>query len=82
MRPPLGPSSVPSTPRTPHHSTITIHISCPPPPGTRAQVALVDAFGIEDYALNSALGRQDGDVYAALLEMAQVWACSAPLRLH
>eukprot|EP00983_Pelagomonas_calceolata_P062028 1147109-Pelagomonas_calceolata.AAC.1 len=36
------------------------------------QVALVDAFGIEDYVLNSALGRQDGDVYTALLDMAQV----------
>ena len=34
-------------------------------------VALVDAFGFEDYALNSALGRYDGDVYRALLEMAQ-----------
>nr|AWK67839.1 ACOX [Dunaliella tertiolecta] len=34
-------------------------------------VALVDAFGIEDYVLNSALGRQDGDVYTALLDMAQ-----------
>ena len=30
-------------------------------------VALVDAFGIEDYLLNSALGRADGDVYRALL---------------
>jgi acyl-CoA oxidase len=35
-------------------------------------VALVDAFGWEDYALNSALGREDGDVYRALLDMAQV----------
>ena len=26
-------------------------------------VALVDAFGFEDYLLNSALGRRDGDVY-------------------
>jgi Acyl-CoA oxidase len=26
-------------------------------------VALVDAFGFEDYLLNSALGRKDGDVY-------------------
>lgn len=33
-------------------------------------VALVDAFGWEDYALNSALGRADGDVYKALLDMA------------
>lgn len=38
-------------------------------------VALVDAFAFEDYLLNSALGRADGDVYAALLEMAQ----AAPL---
>ena len=37
-------------------------------------MALVDAFGIEDYVLNSALGRQDGDVYTALLDMAQVCA--------
>lgn len=35
-------------------------------------VALVDAFGWEDYALNSALGRADGDVYSALLNMAKV----------
>jgi len=35
-------------------------------------VALVDAFGYEDYALNSALGRYDGDVYTALLDMAKV----------
>lgn len=34
-------------------------------------VALVDAFGWEDYALNSALGRADGDVYTALLNMAR-----------
>jgi acyl-CoA oxidase len=34
-------------------------------------VALVDAFAFEDYALNSALGRRDGDVYRALLDMAQ-----------
>lgn len=34
-------------------------------------VALVDAFGLEDYALNSAIGRADGDVYRSLLEMAQ-----------
>jgi hypothetical protein len=37
-------------------------------------VALVDAFGFEDYALNSALGRYDGDVYRALLDMAQASA--------
>jgi hypothetical protein len=35
-------------------------------------VSLVDAFGWEEYALNSALGRGDGDVYRALLDMAQV----------
>lgn len=34
-------------------------------------VALVDAFGFEDYALNSCLGREDGDVYSALLAAAQ-----------
>ncbi|GBF98378.1 peroxisomal acyl-coenzyme A oxidase [Raphidocelis subcapitata] len=34
-------------------------------------VALVDAFGFEDYYLHSALGRHDGDVYRALLDMAQ-----------
>ncbi|KAK9834972.1 hypothetical protein WJX81_000797 [Elliptochloris bilobata] len=34
-------------------------------------VALVDAFGIEDYLLNSALGRADGDVYRALLAAAR-----------
>lgn len=34
-------------------------------------VALVDAFGWEDYALNSALGRSDGDVYTSLLSMAK-----------
>jgi acyl-CoA oxidase len=34
-------------------------------------VALVDAFGFEDYALNSCLGREDGDVYTALLAAAQ-----------
>jgi acyl-CoA oxidase len=34
-------------------------------------VALVDAFGYEDYLLNSALGRKDGDVYAALLAAAR-----------
>lgn len=33
-------------------------------------VALVDAFGLTDYALHSALGRQDGDVYRGLLDMA------------
>lgn len=34
-------------------------------------VALVDGFGYEDYLLNSALGRKDGDVYAALLSAAR-----------
>ena len=34
-------------------------------------VALADAFGHEDYLLNSALGRRDGDVYRSLLGMAQ-----------
>jgi len=34
-------------------------------------LALVDSFGYEDYVLNSALGRKDGDVYAALLKAAQ-----------
>ncbi|KAI8467455.1 MAG: acyl-CoA dehydrogenase/oxidase C-terminal [Monoraphidium minutum] len=34
-------------------------------------VALVDAFGFEDYMLNSALGRSDGDVYRSMLEMAE-----------
>lgn len=40
-------------------------------------VALVDAFGFEDYYLNSALGRSDGDVYRAMLEMAQVTPLNA-----
>ncbi|KAG2488798.1 hypothetical protein HYH03_012598 [Edaphochlamys debaryana] len=35
-------------------------------------VGLVDAFGLPDYLLNSALGRADGDVYRGLLEMAEV----------
>mmetsp|Transcript_4863 Transcript_4863/g.13640 ORF Transcript_4863/g.13640 Transcript_4863/m.13640 type:complete len:232 (-) Transcript_4863:107-802(-) len=34
-------------------------------------VALVDAFALEDYYLNSAIGKQDGDVYSALYAMAQ-----------
>lgn len=34
-------------------------------------VSLVDAFGLSDYELNSALGRADGDVYSALLDMAR-----------
>jgi acyl-CoA oxidase len=35
-------------------------------------VALVDSFGYEDYLLNSAIGRSDGDVYRALLEAAKI----------
>lgn len=38
-------------------------------------VALVDSFAYPDYLLNSALGRKDGDIYAALLTMAK----SSPL---
>mmetsp|Transcript_31672 Transcript_31672/g.38254 ORF Transcript_31672/g.38254 Transcript_31672/m.38254 type:complete len:140 (+) Transcript_31672:71-490(+) len=34
-------------------------------------VALVDAFNHTDYALNSAIGRYDGQVYPALWEHAQ-----------
>lgn len=34
-------------------------------------IALVDSFAFPDYQLNSALGREDGDVYSALLSMAQ-----------
>ncbi len=34
-------------------------------------VALVDSFGYEDYLLNSAIGRRDGNIYEALLEAAQ-----------
>ncbi|GAA6040376.1 hypothetical protein JCM8097_007586 [Rhodosporidiobolus ruineniae] len=34
-------------------------------------VSLVDAWGIPDFQLNSALGRYDGDVYPALVEFAQ-----------
>lgn len=34
-------------------------------------VALVDAFGYEDYLLHSALGRKAGDVYNSLFSMAQ-----------
>lgn len=32
-------------------------------------VALVDGFGFEDYQLNSCLGRSDGNVYNALLDV-------------
>ncbi|GAA5993880.1 hypothetical protein JCM5350_001579 [Sporobolomyces pararoseus] len=34
-------------------------------------VSLVDAWGVPDYLLNSALGRYDGDVYPALVRFAQ-----------
>ena len=34
-------------------------------------MALVDGFGLEDYLLNSCLGRKDGNVYEALLEAAK-----------
>lgn len=34
-------------------------------------VSLVDSFGYEDYLLNSAIGRKDGDVYTALLAAAK-----------
>ncbi|BGP42760.1 hypothetical protein JCM10450v2_006871 [Rhodotorula kratochvilovae] len=34
-------------------------------------VSLVDAWGCPDYLLNSALGREDGDVYPALVRFAQ-----------
>lgn len=35
-------------------------------------ISLVDAWAFTDYELHSALGRQDGDVYSALLSMAKV----------
>jgi len=38
-------------------------------------VALVDGFGYNDFILNSAIGRKDGDVYTALLSAAK----SSPL---
>lgn len=38
-------------------------------------VALVDAFGLDDYYLNSALGAYDGDVYTRLFN----WVQSAPM---
>jgi Acyl-CoA oxidase len=34
-------------------------------------ISLVDSWAFTDYELNSALGRQDGDVYRALLSMAK-----------
>lgn len=41
-------------------------------------VSLVDAFGIPDYQMNSALGRYDGDVYVNLVKFAQ----GEPLNEH
>ncbi|KAL6074611.1 Acyl-coenzyme A oxidase (Acyl-CoA oxidase) [Balamuthia mandrillaris] len=41
-------------------------------------VPLVDAFGFSDYALNSSLGRKDGDVYEHLFH----WAKENPLNAH
>ena len=38
-------------------------------------ISLVDAWAFTDYELNSAIGREDGDVYTALLAAAQ----SSPL---
>lgn len=37
----------------------------------RNAIALVDALGYEDYLLNSAIGRKDGNIYEALLRAAQ-----------
>ena len=34
-------------------------------------VPLVDAWGVTDFQMNSALGRYDGDVYPALVRFAQ-----------
>lgn len=34
-------------------------------------IALVDSFGYDDYLLNSAIGRKDGNVYETLLETAK-----------
>lgn len=34
-------------------------------------ISLVDSWAFTDYELHSALGRQDGDVYRALLSMAK-----------
>lgn len=38
-------------------------------------VALVDGFGFEDYMLNSALGRKDGDVYRCAENTSCACAC-------
>ena len=38
-------------------------------------VTLVDSFGFDDYFLNSALGRYDGDVYNELYD----WVKKAPM---
>ena len=38
-------------------------------------VALVDSFGFDDYFLNSALGKYDGDVYNSLYD----WVKTAPM---
>jgi acyl-CoA oxidase len=37
-------------------------------------VSIVDGFGCSDYILNSALGRYDGDVYRALVDVRRFWA--------
>jgi acyl-CoA oxidase len=42
-----------------------------PPTHAQLQVGLVDGLGVPDYLLHSALGREDGDVYRALLDSAQ-----------
>jgi acyl-CoA oxidase len=34
-------------------------------------ISLVDSWAFTDYELNSAIGREDGDVYTALLEAAK-----------
>jgi len=34
-------------------------------------ISLVDAWAFTDYELNSCIGREDGDVYSALLRAAQ-----------
>lgn len=45
-------------------------------------VALVDGFKLPDYLLNSALGRDDGEVYRALFDFAvreRRWLCYCPI---
>ena len=44
-------------------------------------VALVDAFGLDDYYVNSALGAYDGDVYTRLYNWVQVSARIRPVVL-